>query len=224
MDVSSLLKQVWNNPWLKKIPVKSLFATLLASIIHPALGAVGFQLSAAGAALSQVGFKLGEEALKSLLPSIVEAAKQGVEVLANWLEQALAEKPEVNEAAAQLAAEQARPAAESLQAARAEDKGEVAAAVGAGMEAYGGATAAIAEPYSAALKDVTRLEERLKEIESRLQTWSSQTMEARRGSLIADSEQDMQGPGEQKMIAEDNSQIIGAKQSLRGPKIQDNNS
>jgi uncharacterized membrane-anchored protein len=211
MDIKQTLVQVFTNPWLKKIPAPSLIASALAAIVHPALAAVGFELSAAAAALAQIGFKVGAE----LLPSLIEAAKKGVEALGDWLEKPLAEQPEVNEAAARTMVEQAETVAETIQETRPDDKAEIAAAVGEGLKAYGGATAEIAEPYAAAMKDVAALRKLVEQMQEKIEVWASQTIEAKRGSLIENVEQRMKGRGgRQEIRAEDEGIVSGVKQII----------
>ncbi len=215
MEQKQLFSQIWANPWLKKIPVRSLFATVLATAIHPVLAAVGFQLSAASSALASIGFSLGQDLLNQFLPALVEAAKQGIQSLADWLEKAIAEKPEVNQAAAQVSVNQAEPVGQSLQELSPAVKEEIASAVREGMQAYGGATAAIAPQYADALKDLTELRRLVAEMQEKLEVWSKQSIEARRNSLVANAEQSMEGKGEQRIIAEDDSSITGVKQSIK---------
>jgi hypothetical protein len=69
MQMNNALREVFNNPWIKKLPVPSLVASALAAIIHPLLAAIGFELPAAVIALGQAGFKIAAE----LLPTLVEA-------------------------------------------------------------------------------------------------------------------------------------------------------
>ena len=189
----------------------SLAASTLAAIIHPALAAIGFELSAAATALAQIGFKVGEE----LPPSLIEAGKKGGQALANWLKKEMAEQPEVNEAAARTMVEQAEVVAETVQETRPEDKDEIADAVGEGTKAYGGATAEIAEQYAAAMKDVAELRKLVEQMQEKVDVWASQTVEARRGSLIENVEQRLTGRGgKQEVRAEDDSIISGVKQII----------
>jgi hypothetical protein len=200
---------VFSNPWIKKLPSPSLIASALAAVIHAALSTVGFELSAAAAALAKIGFKVGLE----LLPSLVEAAKTGIEALTNWLEREMATQPEVNQAAAQTMVEQAETVAETIQETRPEDKDDIADAVGEGLEAYGGATAEIAEQYAAAIKNVAQLRQLVEQMQEKIEAWASQTVEARRGSLIEDVEQRMKGrSGRQVVRAEDDSIVSGVRQ------------
>jgi uncharacterized membrane-anchored protein len=211
MDIKQTLVQVFANPWLKKIPAPSLIASTLAAVIHAVLSAAGFELSAAAAALAQVGFKVGAE----LLPSLIEAAKKGIEALGDWLEKSMAEQPEANEAAARTMIDQAETVAEAIQETRPSDKDEIAEAVGEGMKAYGGATAEIAEPYAAAMKDVAALRKLVEQMREKVEVWASQTVEAKRGSLIENVEQYMKGRGgRQEIRAEDDSVISGVKQVI----------
>jgi hypothetical protein len=211
MDIRQTLAQVFTNPWLKKIPAPSLIASALAAIVHPALAAVGFELSAAATALAQIGFKVGAE----LLPSLIEAGKKGIVALGNWLEKEMAKRPEVNEAAARTMVERAETVAEAIQETRPDDQAEIAAAVGEGLKAYGGATAEIAEPYAAAMKDIAELRKLVEQMQEKIEVWASQTVEAKRGSLIENVEQTMKGRGgRQEIRAEDEGIISGVKQII----------
>jgi len=211
MDIKQALIQVFTNPWIKKIPAPSLIASALAAIVHAVLAAVGFELSAAATALAQIGFKVGAE----LLPSLVEASKKGIQALGDWLEQAMIGQPEVNEAAARTMVEQAEAVAEAIHESRPDDKAEIAETVGEGMAAYGGATAEIAEPYAAAMKDIAELRRLVGQMQDKIEVWASQTVEARRGSLIENVEQHMKGRGgRQEIRAEDDGIVSGVKQII----------
>jgi hypothetical protein len=211
MNSKQILTQIFTHPWIKKIPAPSLVASALAAVIHPALAAVGFELSAAATGLAQIGFKVGAE----LLPSLIEVGKKGVEALADWLEKEMARQPEVNEAAARTMVEQAETVAETLQETHPEDKDEIADAVGEGMKAYGGATAEIAEQYAAAMKDIAELRKLVEQMQERVEVWASQTVEAKRGSLVENVEQRMKGRGgKQEVRAEDDGIISGVKQII----------
>jgi len=211
MDVKQILAQIFTNPWLTKIPAPSLIASALATLIHSALSAVGFELSAATTALTQIGFKVGAE----LLPSLIEVGKKGAKFLADWLETEMAKQPEVNEAAARTMVDQAEAVAETIQETHPEDKDEIAEAVGEGMRAYGGATAEIAGQYATAMKDVAELRNLVEQMQEKVEIWASQTVEARRGSLIENVEQHIKGRGgKQETRAEDDSIIRGVKQVI----------
>lgn len=211
MEFEQALAKVFTNPWIKKIPAPSLAASALAAVVHPALAAAGFELSAATTALAQIGFKVGTE----LLPSLIEVGKKGIEALGDWLEKEMAEQPKVNEAAARTMVEQAETVAETIQETRPDDKDEIADAVGEGMKAYGGATAEIAEQYAAAIKDVAELRKLVEQMQEKVETWASQTVEAKRGSLIENVEQRMTGRGgKQEVRAEGDSIISGVKQTI----------
>lgn len=211
MDIKQILAGVFSNPWLKKIPASSLVASALAAVIHPVLATAGFELSAVATGLAQIGFKVGE----ALLPSLIKAGKKGVEALADWLETEIAGQPEVNEAAARTMVEQAEAIAETIQETRPSDKEEIANTVGEGMKAYGGATAEIAEQYAAAMKDVAELRKLVEQMQEKIEVWASQTVEAKRGSLIEDVEMRMKGRGgKQEIRAEDDSIISGVKQII----------
>ncbi len=111
--------------------------------------------------------------------------------------------------------EQAEVVAETVQETRPDDKDEIADAVGEGMKAYGGATAEIAEQYAAAMKDVAELRKLVEQMQEKVDVWASQTVEARRGSLIEDVEQRMKGRGgKQEVSAENDSIISGVKQII----------
>lgn len=211
MDIKQTLTQVFTNPWITKIPASSLIGSALAAVLHPALAAISFDLPVAGAALAKIGFRVGSK----LLPSLIEASKKGIEALGEWLEKQIAEEPKVNEAAARAMVEQAEAVAETIQETRPTDKDEIADAVGEGMKAYGGATAEIAEPYAAAMKDVAELRKLVEQMQEKIEVWASQTVEAKRGSLIENVEQHMTGRGgKQEVRAEDDSIISGVKQII----------
>ena len=205
------LRELFNNPWLKKIPAPSLVASALAAIIHPLLAAIGFELPAAVAALGQVGFKIAAE----LLPTLIEAGKQGIQALADWFEREMSEKPEVNQAAANTMVEQAGQVSQTLQDTHPDDKGEIADTLRYGLEAYGGAMTKIAEQYNAALKNAAELNQLIEQMRSKLDEWASQTIEAKRGSMITNVEMRMKGKGgKQEIRAEDDSSISGVKQII----------
>ena len=205
------LRELLTNPWIKKLPPPSLVASALAAIIHPLLAGIGFELPAAVTALGQVGFNVAA----GLLPTLVETGKQGIEALVDWFEKELSEKPEINEAAARTMVEQAEPVSQTLQETHPDDKGEIADAIREGLKAYGGATSEIAEQYNAAMKNVAELNELIEQMRDKLDTWASQTVEAKRGSMIRDVEMRMKGRGgKQEIRAEDDSSISGVKQII----------
>jgi len=209
MDIKQALTKVFTNEYIKEIPVGSLAASTIAAVIHPALASVGFELSGAAAGLAQIGFKVGEE----LLPSLIKVAKKGSAALREWLKKEMSQ-PEVNEAAARTMVEQAEAVAKTIQETRPDDKDEIADAVGKGMKAYGGATAEIAEQYAAAMKDVAKLRELVEQMQEKVDVWVKQTVEAKRGSLIENVEQVAggEGPVEQVIRATDDSIVSGVKQ------------
>lgn len=209
--MNQALQELLANPWIKKIPARSLVASALAALVHPVLAAIGFELPAAVAALGQVGFKLAAE----LLPTLVEAGKQGIQALANWFEKEMSEKPEVNQAAAQTMVEQAGQVSQTMQETHPDDKDEIADTLREGLEAYRGALSEIAEQYSAAMKNASELNQLIEQMKGKLDAWASQTIEAKRGSMIRDVEMRMKGRGgKQEIRAEDDSSISGVKQSI----------
>jgi hypothetical protein len=211
MEIKQTLTEVFANPWLKKLPAPSLVASALAAVIHPILANVGFEMSGAMAALAKIGFEIGA----GLMPSLIEVGKKGINTLGDWLEKEMAQKPEINEAAAQTMVEQAETVAQTLNETHPEDKDEIADAVGEGLKAYGGASAEIAEQYAAAMKNVTELNKLVEQMREKIEVWGSQTIEARRSSLIENVEMRMKGKGgKQEMRAEDDSIISGAKQII----------
>jgi hypothetical protein len=218
VDIGQSLRDLLRSPWLKKIPATSLVTTALAAMVHPALAAVGFNVSQAAGALAGIGFKIGG----ALLPSLLEAAKSGVEALGDWFERKLRDEPKVNEAAARTMAENAQVSAETLQEARPEDKEAVAAAISEGLKAFGGATAAIAQDYARAMSEVGDLRDLVAQMQQKIDTWASQTVEARRGSLIDDVWQDQSGaPTRQTVFADDHSTIRGVVQKTTGRRPED---
>lgn len=205
------LRELFTNPWIKKIPAPSLVASALAAIIQPVLAGAGFDKSAVIAALGQAGFKISAE----LLPTLIEAGKKGIDALADWFEQTMSEKPDVNEAAARALVEQADEVSEALQETHPNDQGGIAENVRDGLKAYGGATSEIAEQYHTAMKDVSELNEMVEQMKMKLDSWASQTIEAKRGSMIRDVEMRIKGTGgKQEIRAEDDSSISGAKQII----------
>lgn len=209
--MNQALQELFNNPWIKKLPAPSLVASALAAIIHPLLAAIGFELPAAVAALGQVGFKIAAE----LLPTLIEAGKKGIQALADWFEKEMSEKPEVNEAAAYTMVEQAGQVSQVLQETHPNDKDEIADAVREGLEAYGGAVSEIAEQYGAAMKNIAELNQLIEQMKGKLDEWASQTVEAKRGSMIKNVEMRMKGRGgKQEIRAEDDSSISGVKQII----------
>lgn len=212
MNLKPALYQLFQNPWLKKIPGPSLVATTVATIVHATLAAAGFEHAVATAALAKIGFKVGEK----LLSSMVTAAEKGVNALADWLEEMLAKEPEINETAARTLIEQAKTVAEVMHESQPDDKETVADTLSGGMKAYGGATAEIAEQYAAAMKDLAELGQLVKEMEGKVDIWASQTITAKRDSLIENVEQYMEGKGKQVVRAEDGSVISGVKQTIKG--------
>lgn len=209
--MNQALRELLSNPWIKKFPAPSLVASALAAMIHPLLVTVGFELPAAVAALAQFGFKIAAE----LLPTLVEAAKTGIQALADWFEREMAEKPEVNQAAAQTMVEQAGQVSQTVQETHPDDKNEIADSLREGLAAYGGAMSQIAEQYSAAMKNAAELNELVKQMRSQLEQWSSQSIEAKRGSMIKNVEMRIKGRGgKQEIRAEDDSSISGVKQII----------
>ena len=211
MTIKKALAGVLVHPWVRKLPAPSLVALALAAILHSTLAAVSFDASAAAAALARIGFAVGT----GLLPSLIEVGKKGVEALGDWLEREMIARPEINEAAARTLVEQAEQVAETLHETRPSDKDEIAEAVAAGLKEYGGATSVIAEEYATAMKNMGVLNRLVVQMKEKIDTWSTQTIEARRGSLIENVEMKMKGKGgKQEIRAEDNSIIRGAKQII----------
>ena len=211
MGIKKTLAGILVHPWIRRLPAPSLVALALAGIIHSVMASAAFDASAAAAALARIGFEIGA----GLVPAVIEAGKKGVEALGDWLERDMAARPEVNEAAARTMVEQAETVAQTLEETRPEDKDEIADVVGEGLKAYGGATSEIAETYSAALKNVAELNELVAGMKAKIDAWASQTIEARRGSLIENVEQRMKSKGGKQVIrAEDKSRIRGAKQTM----------
>jgi beta-phosphoglucomutase-like phosphatase (HAD superfamily) len=127
----------------------------------------------------------------------------------------MAEKPEINEAAAQMMVEQAGQVSQTMQETHPDDKDEIADAIRKGFETYGGAMSEIAEQYQAAMKNADELNQLIEQMRSRLDQWASQSIEAKRGSMIMNVEQRIKGSGgEQKIRAEDDSSIRGTKQII----------
>jgi len=205
------LVDLFSNPWVKKFPAPTLVASVLAAMIHPVLAGIGFDAAAAAAPLARIGFQMAGE----LLPSMIEVAKKGMSTLVDWLEKEIAGKPEVNEAAARTLVEQAPGVADTVAQTHPDDREEIAEALGQGLAESGGATAEIAGQYKAAMKEAVDIRALVEEMRNRIDVWASQTVEARRGSMIEDVEQRMKGRGgKQEIRAEDDSSISGVKQSI----------
>jgi hypothetical protein len=212
MDVKQALKDLFNSPWVKSFPAPALVASVLAAMIHPVLAGVGFQASGAALALAKIGFQLADE----LIPPLLEVAKKGLSELSTWLVQQIRSKPEINEAAARTLVEQAPPLAQTVSETHPDDKDEIAATLGKGLTESGGAAAQIADQYQAAMKEAGDLKKLVEEMNARIDVWASQTVEARRGSLIENVEQYIEGSGgKQEIRAEDDSIISGVKQVIK---------
>lgn len=211
MSIKQALVDVFQHPWIKKLPARSLVASALAAMIYPSLAAGDFDIAAATSALAHTGFKIGN----ALLPAMVKIAKTGAEALADWLEKALSEEPEVNEAAATTMVEQVEAVSQALEETHPNDKQEIAEAVAGGLKEYGGATSEIAERYEATLKDARELAKLVDEMRATIGAWGQQTIEAKRGSLIENVDMQMKGKGgKQTLRAEDDSSIRGVKMNI----------
>jgi hypothetical protein len=211
MEFKHALKDLFGSPWVKNFPASTLVASVLAAIIHPVLASVGFEIAAAAPALAKIGFQVAGE----LLPSLLEVAKKGLSALGIWLEQQIRTQAEVNEAAAQILVEQAPQVVETVSQTHPDDKDEIAATFGQGLAESGGATAQIAEQYQAAIKETADLRKLVEEMKSKLDVWASQTIEAKRGSMIENVEQRSKDrSGKQVIRAEDDSSISGVKQII----------
>ena len=209
--MNQALRELFGNPWIAKLPAPSLVASALAALIHPLLAGIGFELSAAAATLAQIGFKIAAE----LLPTLIEAARIGIQSLANWFEREMSEKPEVNQAAAHTMVEQAGEMSQTMEETHPADKDEIAEAIRQGFEAYGGALSVIAEQYSAAMKNAAELSQQVEQMRSKIDAWSSQSVEAKRGSKITNVEMRIKNKaGKQEIHAEDDSSVSDVKQSI----------
>jgi hypothetical protein len=209
--MNQALRELFSNPWIRKFPAPALVASALATMVHPLLAGIGFELSAAAGVLAQVGFKVAAE----LLPTLIEAAKKGIQALADWFEREMAETPEVNQAAAYTMVEQAGEMSQTVVETHPADKDEIAEAVRQGLEAYGGALSAIAGQYSAAMKNAAELDQQIDQMRRKLDARASQTVTARRGSKITNVEMRIKKKaGSQEIIAEDDSSVSDVKQSI----------
>jgi hypothetical protein len=52
-------------------------------------------------------------------------------------------------------------------------------------------------------------------MQAKIEVWASQSVVAKRGSLIQDVVQDIEGGGKQEVLGEDQSTIKGVRQSIR---------
>jgi hypothetical protein len=211
MEFKQALKDLFGSPWVKNFPAPTLVASVLAAIIHPVLAGVGFEIAAAVPALAKIGFQVAGE----LLPSLLEVAKKGISALGAWLEEQVRTRPEVNEAAAQILVEQAPQIVETVTQTHPDDRDEIASTFGQGLVESGGATAQIAEQYQSAIKETADLKKLVDEMKNKLDVWASQTVEAKRSSMIENVEQRSEGRGGKQVIrAEDDSSISGVKQII----------
>ncbi len=219
MDIKTLLQPFFENAGLL-LPGSSLVAATLARIVYAALNEAGFDIVRSVELLGKLGFKVG----KALMPELIEAAKTGIKGLTKWFEVQLASSPEVNEAGAKLLLEQAEPITTAAQEGLPEEKDEVADTMKAGLEQYGGATAEIADPYADVMKDLSKLDRLAVEMRQKIEVWASQIVEAKRGSLIENVDQTIEGGsgGKQAVQAEDESIVSGVRQVIRGKPASKN--
>ena len=212
MDVKQALKELFSSPWVKSFPAPTLVASVLAAIIHPVLAGVEFQAAGAGLALARIGFQVTGE----LLPSLLEIAKKGLSELSLWLVQQIRSTPEINEAAARTLVEQAPQMVETVSETHPDDRHEIADALGKGLAESGGAAAQIADQYQSAMKEAGEVKKLVEEMKAKIDIWASQTVEAKRNSMIENVEQYVEGTaGKQEIRAEDDSVISGVKQIIK---------
>jgi hemerythrin-like domain-containing protein len=213
MDVKQILQPFFENTALF-LSGPGLVAATMARLIHVALTEVSFDPARAVDQLSKLGFKVGQ----ALLPELMEAAKNGVKSLTQWFEAKLTTSTEANEATSRTLVEQAEAITTAVQEGLPNEKKEVAETMKKGLQAYGGATAEIAETYAAVLLDPNQLQKFVAEMQRKIDTWARQSIEAKQGSLIENVEQTIEGGsgGQQEIRAEDNSIISGVKQTIRG--------
>jgi hypothetical protein len=96
-----------------------------------------------------------------------------------------------------------------------DDKDEIADTLRQGLEAYRGAMAEIAEQYGAAMKNAAELNQLVEQMRKKIDQWASQTIEAKRGSMIENVEMWIKASGgKQEVRAEDDSSISGVKQII----------
>ncbi len=76
-----------------------------------------------------------------------------------------------------------------------------------GLAAFGGATAQIAEPYAEVIKDINKLNLLMGVMHNRLNTWASQTIEAKNNSIVRDIELFQESGIRQIIHADDHSLV-----------------
>lgn len=168
---------------------------------------------------------LGIKVKETVVPILVEKAKGSIRALAQWLrEERQRNDVDLNDATAEILANQAEAVGQALDEAELDDeaKKETARQVKESLQQLGGPHSKIAEDYAQALLEPDMREVLMAKMADNLQTWRSQSIEARRNSLIVDPEQIMEGslPGEQRIHADDQSRIIRPKQRM-GPARQE---
>jgi hypothetical protein len=213
MDIQALLQPFFTNAAVF-LGGTGLVAATVAQMVYAALNQVGFEPAKAADQLGKLGFKIGQ----ALLPELTEVAKTGIKGLTKWFEAKLASSVEVNEAATSVLIEQAEPLAKAVDEGVPHEKESVADEMQKGLQAYGGAMIEIAESYAAVIKDLSQLQELVEDMQQKVEAWANQTVEAKRGSLIENVEQTIEGGagGKQEIRAEDDSIISGVKQVIKG--------
>ena len=212
MDVSVLV-EFFKQLSSLHLPAPIYGGYLVSRVIFGLFKTVDFDLEKVKELLAKLGVNVRDR----LVPIMVEKAKEGIESLFEWL-RGQEEEVEVNEATAEILVSQTQAAGDALDEAEIGDdkREETAQQVQQSLEALGGAHTQIAEAYAQALLNPDMREVLMAKMAGGLQTWQSQSMEARRNSLIAHSEQIMESdlPAEQHMVAEDDGVIIGGVQRI----------
>jgi hypothetical protein len=219
MDLS-LLVTFFKQLGFLHLPAPFYGSYLVARVIVGLFKTADFDLKRVKDLLVTLGVKVKE----TLVPILVDKAREGIESLAGWLRDKK-EEVGVNEAAAQILVSQTGASGQALDEAALNEQQTAATAqkVKASLEGLGGAPAAIAEDYAEALMRPDMREVLMAKMAEGLHTWQMQSMEAKRHSIIAHSEQTMDSdmPAEQRMSADDNSAIVGSTQRIGPSRSQD---
>jgi hypothetical protein len=214
MEISVLVEFFQQLSFLH-LPAPIYGSYLVARVIVGLFKTIGFDLGQAKEVLAELGVKVKD----TLLPILVEKAKEGIESLSEWLRDQK-EEAEVNEATAEILVSQTQAAGQALDEAEIVEgkKEETAQQVKQSLEALGGAHSRIAEAYAQALLKPDMREVLMAKMAEDLQIWQKQSIEVRRNSLVMGFRQilDNDMPAEQRAIVEDHSMLIDSVQQI-GP-------
>lgn len=212
MDILSILQPLLSGA-AAFLGGPQLVAATVSQIVLRILQEIHFDPDQAIEKLAKVGFKIS----RNLLPELVQAANRGAKALSDWFEARLGSLAEINESATKMLIQLAKPVAEAVQQSQATDKAQVSETMKEGLAHYGGATAQIADAYSKVLQDINRLDELVAEMQTKVDAWANQTVEAKNNSLIRGVWQSQEGmAGNQEVRATDHSTVENVTQSMKG--------